>query len=229
MKLIKKYKYIITAIIALLIIIYIILTKFLLSKNSKENIIIANEFETVEKNQSIEENNLSTKCNVDIKGAIKNPGVYQVSCDLFVNDIIKLAGGLTDKADTSVINLAKKISDEMVIIVYTKEEVENSNIVKNVVKVIEKECKCPNIQNDACLNTKIEEEITNNNNIININTATIEELQKISGIGEAKAKAIIKYRESNGSFKNIEDILNVDGIGVKFFEQIKDSITVWKE
>lgn len=226
MKLIKKYKYIITAIIALLIIIYIILTKFLLSKNSKENIIIANEFETVEKNQSIEENNLSTKCNVDIKGAIKNPGVYQVSCDLFVNDIIKLAGGLTDKADTSVINLAKKISDEMVIIVYTKEEVENSNIVKNVVKVIEKECKCPNIQNDACLNTKIEEEITNNNNIININTATIEELQKISGIGEAKAKAIIKYRESNGSFKNIEDILNVDGIGVKFFEQIKDSITV---
>lgn len=114
----------------------------------------------------------------------------------------------------------------MVIIIYTKEEVENSNIVKNVVKVIEKECKCPNIQNDACLNTEIEEEITNTNNIININTATMEELQKISGIGEAKAKAIITYRENNGAFKEIEDILNVDGIGSKFFEQIKDSITV---
>lgn len=226
MKLIRKYQYIITVIIALLIISYIIVTKFLLSKNSKENIIITKEVETIEKEQSIEENNQLAKCNVDIKGAIKNPGVYQVSCSLFVNDIIKLAGGLTDKADTSVINLAKKISDEMVIIIYTKEEVENSNIVKNVVKVIEKECKCPNIQNDACLNTEIEEEITNTNNIININTATMEELQKISGIGEAKAKAIITYRENNGAFKEIEDILNVDGIGSKFFEQIKDSITV---
>lgn len=226
MKLIKKYKYIITIILILLIILYVIITKKKLNDNANSDFSILSENPSVEQTQ-INNKEPESLCSIDIKGAIKKPGVYEANCNSIVNDIIKLAGGLTDSADTSVINLAKKITNEMVIIIYTKDEVKNSNIVKNVVKIVEKECKCPNIQNDGCLNTDIKEDITNTNNIININSATMKELQKISGIGEAKAKAIITYREKNGKFKSIADIMNVDGIGEKFFNQIKDYITVW--
>lgn len=225
MKLIKKYKYIITIILILLIILYVIITKKKLNDNANSDFSILSENPSVEQTQ-INNKEPESLCSIDIKGAIKKPGVYEANCNSIVNDIIKLAGGLTDSADTSVINLAKKITNEMVIIIYTKDEVKNSNIVKNVVKIVEKECKCPNIQNDGCLNTDIKEDITNTNNIININSATMKELQKISGIGEAKAKAIITYREKNGKFKSIADIMNVDGIGEKFFNQIKDYITV---
>ena len=115
----------------------------------------------------------------------------------------------------------------MVIIIYTKEEVKKSNIVDTVVKVVEKECVCPNIQNDGCLNTEIKENITNKENeeLVNINTATVEELQTITGIGESKAKSIIEYRKVNGNFKTIEDIKNVEGIGEKLYESIKIYIT----
>lgn len=226
MKLIKKYKYIITIILILLIILYVIITKKKLNDNANSDFSILSENPSAEQTQ-INNKEPESLCSIDIKGAIKKPGVYEANCNSIVNDIIKLAGGLIDSADTSVINLAKKITNEMVIIIYTKDEVKNSNIVKNVVKIVEKECKCPNIQNDGCLNTDIKEDITNTNNIININSATMEELQKISGIGEAKAKAIITYREKNGKFKSITDIMNVDGIGEKFFNQIKDYITVW--
>ena len=138
-----------------------------------------------------------------------------------------LAGGLTKEADTSLINLAKKVTDEMVIIVYTKEEVKNSNLVNTVIKVVEKECVCPNIENDGCLNTEIQDNITNKEDgkLININTATKEELLTISGIGESKANNIIKYRETNGKFNSIEDIKNVDGIGDNLYETIKIYIT----
>lgn len=225
MKLIKKYKYIITIILILLIILYVIITKKKLNDNANSDFSILSENPSAEQTQ-INNKEPESLCSIDIKGAIKKPGVYEANCNSIVNDIIKLAGGLIDSADTSVINLAKKITNEMVIIIYTKDEVKNSNIVKNVVKIVEKECKCPNIQNDGCLNTDIKEDITNTNNIININSATMKELQKISGIGEAKAKAIITYREKNGKFKSIADIMNVDGIGEKFFNQIKDYITV---
>ena len=111
----------------------------------------------------------------------------------------------------------------MVIIIYTKEEVKNSNIVDTVIKVVEKECICPNIENDGCLNTEIKDTI-GETKLININTATIEELMTISGIGESKAKAIIEYRNKN-KFEKIEDILNVSGIGNNLYEEIKIYIT----
>ena len=113
----------------------------------------------------------------------------------------------------------------MVIIIYTNEEVKNSNIVDTVIKVVDKECVCPNIQNDGCINTEINDSITNVNKTININTATLEELMSINGLGEAKAKAIIKYREENGYFKIIDDLLNVSGIGEALFEKFKEYIT----
>ena len=225
MKLIKKYKYILTCIIIIIIIIACILVKKNLNDNKYENIEEEKEITISEKIEEEKEN----KCSVDIKGAVNQPNVYLVDCDNNVNDIIKLAGGLKKDADTSVTNLAKKVTDEMVIIIYTKQQVKNSNIVDTVVKVVEKECICPNIQNDGCINTQITSNITNqensDNGLININTATKEKLLTIPGIGEAKANAIIKYREANGSFNSIEDIQKVDGIGSKLYEEIKIYIT----
>lgn len=165
------------------------------------------------------------KYSIDVKGAVNNPGVYLVDSNLVVNDVINVAGGLREDADTSVINLAKKIVDEMVIIVYTKEEVKNSNVVDTVIKIVEQECVCPNVKNDGCLNTEIDNTISNGNGLININTATLEQLQEIDGIGESKAKKIIEYREEKGKFTSIEDIMNVDGIGEKLYETIKAYIT----
>ena len=226
MKLIRILKYPITIVILIIILILVIFLKLNLNKNKHNIIEEVDNFvkEDIKNKVNVEE---PIKYNIDIKGAVKNPGVYLVDSNLTVNDVVKIAGGLNENADTSVINLAKKITDEMVIIIYTKEEVKNSNVVDTVIKIVEKECVCPNIENDGCLNTDIEDTITNkpNNGLININTATKEELQTIDGIGEAKAKNIISYRENNGNFKNIEDIKNVEGIGDTLYETIKIYIT----
>lgn len=226
MKIIRKLVYPITIIVFITIIIGIVLIKRTLQDNKYNDIVPTNDIIS----NSIQDESQSSdiiKYNIDIKGAVNNPGVYQLDSNLTVNDVINIAGGLTKDADTSIINLAKKITDEMVIIVYTKEEVKNSNIVDTVIKTVEKECVCPNIQNDGCLNNEITDTITNKSesNLININTATIEELQTISGIGETKAKKIIEYRNTVGKFKSIEDIKNVEGIGDTLYETIKIYIT----
>ena len=225
MQLLKKYKYIITIIIVIFIAIYLVLLKTELKKSASISVsdTILEEQESQTEAPSVE------KCDVDIKGAINKPGVYQVDCDENVNYVITLAGNLTKEADTSVINLAKKVSNEMVIIIYTKEQVKNSNIVDTVVKVVEGECNCPNIKNDGCINTEIKDTIgdkSEKNGKININTASVEELTSIQGVGKSKAEAIYQYRQEFGNFKSIEDIKKVSGIGEKLYEQIKDSITV---
>ena len=206
----------------MLIIFYIVFVKVNLKskeKNLVDNQVVINEVEKVEVDLK------DDLVYVDIKGAVKKPGVYKINSDKKIIDVITMAGGLMENANTDNINLSKKVTDEMVIIIYTNEEVKNSNIVDTVIKVIDKECVCPNIQNDGCINTEINDSITNVNKTININTATLEELMSINGLGEAKAKAIIKYREENGYFKIIDDLLNVSGIGEALFEKIKEYIT----
>lgn len=152
---------------------------------------------------------------VDIKGMVVNPGVYEVDSKARVNDVIAIAGGLIDGADTSKINLAKIVTDEMTIIIYSKEEILEK--YKEEVCV----CDCPVLSNDACIDSGSDEDA-----LVNINTASKEELMKISGLGEAKADSIIKYREEHGAFKNIDDIKEVAGIGEALFEKIKVYITV---
>lgn len=228
MKIIRKILYPLTIVLILFIIVCIIFVKINLKNKQYKDIEIESDIikeNTIEEKEEIEDEPI--KYHIDIKGAINNPGVYELSSNLTVNDAINIAGGLTKDADTSVINLAKKITDEMVIIIYTKEEVKKSNIVDTVIKVVEKECICPNIKNDGCLNTEIDDTISNkeNNELININTATEEELKNIKGIGESKAKSIIEYRTKNGNFKSIEDIKNVEGIGDTLYETIKIYIT----
>lgn len=170
---------------------------------------------------------------VDIKGEINNPGVYKLKEGDRVSDAINASGGLTENADTTLINLSKNLKDEMVIIIYNKYEIEQikqeNKEPQTIIKYIEKECNCPDTINDACIEPKVSGEPTESeqkNDKISINTGTLEELKTLPGIGESKAKSIIEYREENGSFKNIEEIQNVKGIGTSLFEKFKDYITL---
>ena len=165
------------------------------------------------------------KYKVDIKGQINNPGIYEVVISSRVIDVINLAGGLTVNADTSVINLSKKVLDEMVIIVYSKEEVTNFKKTKEIEQQVQNQCvqKDENsLKNDAC--------ISSNNNIstnkISINNATKEELMTLPGIGESKAKDIVDYRTKNGPFKKLEDLKNIPGIGENVYNNLKENITL---
>ncbi len=164
---------------------------------------------------------------VDIKGQVNNPGIYSLKEGSRVIDVIEASGGLTENANTTIINLSKKIEDEMVIIIYSNEEVNSFAKTKEVEKQVIEKCikKDENsLQNDACINQSNEQSNTDNN-LININTATQEELMTLSGIGESKAKDIITYRSEN-AFTSIEDIKNVPGIGESLFAKIKENITV---
>ena len=234
MKQIKKYKYLITIILILSIIMLGIIIKINLDKNKELN--IDNEIFSYEKEEDVKEKISEYK--VDIKGAIANPGVYIGNDNTRVIDVIDMAGGLLENSDITVINLSKKVFDEMVIIIYTKEEVEkmlNGEEINYDNIITDKEILFPNIKNDAV----IEEETNTSNNesvkeeskteeisIVNINTASIEELDSLPGIGSSKAQNIIDYRNINGKFGSIEEILNVNGIGTAIYEQIKTYITV---
>ena len=139
---------------------------------------------------SVEESENSTDIRVDIKGAVKYPGVYIIPSNYLMQDLIMTAGGLLDTANCDMINMVLPLSDNQMI-----------NI--------------PFLQNE-----------NNKNLLININTATILDLTSLPNIGEAKANSIIKYREEHGSFKSIEEIKNVSGIGSDVFNKIKAYITV---
>ena len=137
---------------------------------------------------------------VDIKGAVKNPGVYQMKVGDRVKDALDAAGGLTAEADSQKVNLAKRLEDQMVIVVPKVGE-EAEEISAGVTsKEATKEGK------------------------VNINTATVEELKTLKGVGEKKAEAIIEYRKKNGSFQTKEDLMKVRGIGKKLFESFQERI-----
>jgi competence protein ComEA len=158
---------------------------------------------------------------VDLKGAIENPNVYKLLKGSRTIDLINEAGGLLNNANTRFINLSKELKDGDAIVIYTNEEIEEAK--KSNIIYVETPCICEEVKNDACYNDTIN---SNNNSIININTATLEELMTLTGIGEAKAKSIIEYRENNGPFSKIEDIINVKGISETIFNNIKENITI---
>lgn len=164
---------------------------------------------------------------VEVKGAIVKEGVYELDANSRVEDAITKSGGLTDKADVSIINLSKKLEDEDVIFVYTKEEVEEMRQGSTSVKYIEREYVCPKVDNAACIDNIISdsESVINKSGKVSLNTATLEELLTIPNIGESKAKLIMEYRQKT-PFTKIEDIMNIKGIGNGIFEKIKDYITI---
>lgn len=222
MKFIRKHILKITFFVIFIFVISIIFIK----NNLKNNEVYANsENEPLYKNNVIlKDNEEEESAFVDIKGQVLNPGVYKINKNTKVIDVINMAGGLLETSDTSKINLAKKVKDEMVIIIYSVEEIKKSEI---------KEIKIDYSFNDAVINEKdiiSNEDKVNDissveNKLVNINTCTKEDLLSLSGIGESKAEAIIAYREENGSFKTIEDLLNVSGIGNSIYEKIKNYIT----
>lgn len=170
---------------------------------------------------------LDDKIKVEIKGAVNNPGVYELETGKRVEDVIKLSGGLKKDADVSNTNLSKNLIDEMVIIIYTKDEINSMTTGNTTIKYIDKECICPVIENNSCIsdvvtNFEIIEEVSDK---ISLNKATLEELMTLKGIGESKAKSIIEYREKT-PFKSIEELLNVKGIGKAMFEKIKANISI---
>ena len=232
MRFLRKYNKIILVILLIIVLITFFSLKYILTTHKsvviKDNSLLAtsNELSTNDDKNTVK---------VDIKGAIKNPGVYELNANDRVEDVILKSGGILDEADISVINLSKKVFDEMVIIIYTKEEVEKMLNGKDVIIdniITNKEVIFPDIKNDATINNtsssnKVDEnETTVNKSIININTATIDELDSLPGIGNSKAQNIIDYRNINGNFETIEDIMNVNGIGTAIYEQIKTYITV---
>lgn len=170
---------------------------------------------------------LDDKIKVEIKGAVNNPGVYELETGKRVEDVIKLSGGLKKDADVSNTNLSKNLVDEMVIIIYTKDEINSMTAGNTTIKYIDKECICPVIENNSCIsdvvtNFEVIEEVSDK---ISLNKATLEELMTLKGIGESKAKSIIEYREKT-PFKSIEELLNVKGIGKAMFEKIKANISI---
>lgn len=154
----------------------------------------------------IKEEIIDKKLIIDIKGEVNKPGTYEMNENDRIIDAIKISGGITDKADTSNINLSEKLKDEMLIIIPSLEE------KKDIVEETKKS------------NTITTKEIKDSK--ISINTASISELMKINGIGQAKAQAIVDYRNTNGLFKDIKDITKVSGIGNSTFEKIKEYIKI---
>lgn len=199
-----------------------ILTIFMFQsdKKDKSDLVVSTATNSLKK-KSKKENIEDYK--VDIKGEILTPGIYTLKSNSRVIDVIEMSGGLTENADTSVINLSKKITDEMVIIIYSKSEVKDFKKTKETEKIVQEKCvkKDENaLKNDACITDSVK--ISGK---VSINTATKEELMTLTGIGDSKAEDIIKYREENGPFKTIEDIKNVSGIGDSLFAKIKENIT----
>ncbi len=167
---------------------------------------------------------LNETIQVEIKGAVDNPGVYQLDKGSRIIDLIDKSGGIAVNADISVINLSRVLEDSNVVVIYTVEELNEMRKGSTSVKYIETECICPQLPTNAgCVG-----DVIDNNNVgkISLNNANKEQLMTLSGIGEVKAQAIIDYRTTNGQFKAIEDLMNVNGIGSSTFEKIKNNITI---
>lgn len=231
----KKY-YVIGGIVFILLLGYSIYFSIENSNDNEEEFVFLEE----EKQEPLTE---ECYVSVDIKGEVNIPGLYQVTCESRVQDVINKAGGITKNGDTSILNLGKKVSDEMVIILYSKKEVESFTTTKEEENIKIENCiNKTEIKNDACIEKEDININTDNNTdnntgneiigdtpvkvLVSINKASKEELMTLSGIGESKANNIINYRNENGGFKSIEEIKNVKGIGDSIFEKIKDSITL---
>ena len=144
---------------------------------------------------------------VHVCGSVKKPGVYYLTSGSRVFEAVEAAGGLLEDAAGDYVNLAGEVTDGEQIYIPTEKEVEEGDI------------KAPNSESaSSSANAKSE--------LININTASLEELKTLPGIGDTKAQAIISYREKSGNFKSIEEITNVSGIGESSFEKIKEYIKV---
>lgn len=168
--------------------------------NNNEEITIQNVLTTEDEPEKIENETIK----VYVTGEVKNQGVIELEQGSRIVDAIEKAGGQTEEANLKNVNLAYELEDGQKIYIPNKSE-ENTN----------------EITDDGITGIDSKE-----NDTININKADEKELQELNGIGESLASSIIKYREDNGKFKNIEDLKNVPGIGESKFSNIKEKIKV---
>ena len=201
----KKVLSIIGGVLAVIVIIFV--GRGMMASPTKEKVMVTNAVNTtrVEETTTM----IPQNCYVDIKGEVLRPGVYEFSCESRIQEVIKKAGGFTEEADETKINLAQKITDQMQMIVpnvHSKQEggVTEGNSEKG------------NSSNTTLSNLK--------QGTVNINTATLEELQTIKGIGKKKAEAILQYRKEHGAFRTKEELLQVKGIGKKALEAIESQV-----
>lgn len=153
---------------------------------------------------------------VQVTGAVRNPGVYELPKGSRVFEAVQKAGGMTDDAAAESLNQALEVSDGQMLVLYTKQEWE--------------QMQAGTVTAGDGMETGATQEVSSgsgqNDGRININTASAEQLCSISGIGQSRAQSIITYREQNGAFGSIEEIMNVSGIKDGLFQKIKDKIKV---
>ncbi|ALJ31721.1 hypothetical protein APS55_05685 [Apilactobacillus kunkeei] len=142
---------------------------------------------------------------IDVKGEVKHPGVYKIPSNSRVTDVIKEAGGFKADADEQNVNLAKVLNDQDVVVVNKKGAAGSSSFAS--------------LNNTSTGNSA-------NNVKVNLNTADLNELQKLDRVGEKKAQKIIDYRNQHNGFHSIDEIKQVSGFGDKTFERLKDSLEV---
>lgn len=199
MDLTKREKY---GLIIFIIAIITVVSYFYYTNNKKNTInVITKESNLSENNNENGKNN--NEIRVYICGEINKPGVYSLLQDDRLIKLVEMAGGFTQRADMQAVNLAEKLEDEAFI------KIPSAIVDSNGIQI--------NTTNNSAVHTSSK---------ININTATKEQLESLPRIGEALAQRIIDYRESNGRFKDINELNNVSGIGDKIFEGLKDKITV---
>lgn len=199
----KKQKIIL---ICIIIIMCMVILYYIISKTETKDY---EEFEISEENETTQETENQVEDNiiiVHVSGEVSNPGIIELKEGSRIADAIEKAGGSTEYADLSKINLAYEIKDGQKINIPSKQE---------IIEVY--------IQEEAGENV-LENEVKNSK--VNINTALQTELETLTGIGPSTALKIIDYRKENGEFKSIEDIKNVPGIGESKFENIKEEICV---
>ena len=176
-------------------------------EQAEDENISATENNTPEDRRDVE-NSEKSGVYVYICGEVIKPGVYELSGDSRIYEAVDAAGGFTENAARECVNLASKVSDGMQITIYSREEA--ASLPADRAPVGENAGKSG----------------TSGSGLVNLNTATKEELMTLKGIGESKAEDIIRYREKSGGFKKIEDIMKISGIKENGFQKIKDSITV---
>ncbi len=150
---------------------------------------------------------------VYVCGAVNSPGVYELEASARVFQAVEAAGGFREDADQEWVNQAQFLQDGGKIRIYTRQETEQMR-------------QAGMEEGSLLAEDQTGEAQTEGQGLVNLNTATKEELMTLPGIGEAKAEAVIAYRQEQGGFSAIEDIMNISGIKEAVFSKIKDRITV---
>jgi competence protein ComEA len=229
MKLSKNQRILIIAILVIILIVFLILHGIFYSNNNE--FVVTNEINDVSSDgkwEKISSNSYAKKDGkivINVVGEVNNPGVVTLDEGARIIDAINAAGGKTEKADISEINLAYVLEDGSRLYIPSfsemkEKKLENSTNSKDIIS------SDTGVSNIVMEEVNVEKKNTNEIKKININKASKDELKQLSGVGDSVAQAIIDYRQKNGKFNSIEDIKKVPGIGESKFHNIEKMISV---